>query len=206
MQQSKDYFPQSDDRAAVWNTNYHEVIAVYGPTLGLAAAEQTEQEDAALAILNAINNFELQRNQAREVGAFKRRMLREKGAIIRKCVARMKTHAAYTENIGLELGIVSSRQTIDISKAKPELKLTVYPGYVSIAFNKQGLEGVVINSRIKGSHGWDRLGTDFASPFLDKRPLAVVNQPEIREYMAMYTNLRESIGQQSDIVTTVFGG
>lgn len=206
MKKTKDFFPTSDDRLAVWNASYKENIVVHGPTLGLTAAEVTEQEDAAASIESSVDGLEMKRNQAKEASAFKRRMVKEKGAVLRKCIARMKTHPAYTEEIGRELGIVGPSQTLDISKVKPELKLTVYPGYVSIAFTKQGLEGVVIFSRIKGTLGWEKLGTDFASPFLDKRPLKEANQPEYREYMAMYTNLREAIGQQSDIVTTVFGG
>lgn len=206
MKQTRDYFPGSDDRLAVWSASYKENIAVHGPTLGLTASEVTEQEDAAESVRTAVDSLEMKRNQAKEASAFKRRMVKEKGAALRKCIARIKTHAAYTEDIGRELGIVGPSQILDISKVKPELKLTVYPGYVSIAFNKQGLEGVVIFTRIKGTLGWEKLGTDFASPFLDKRPLKEVNQPEFREYMGMYTNLRESIGQQSDIVTTVFGG
>ncbi|GGH57086.1 hypothetical protein HNQ91_000139 [Filimonas zeae] len=206
MKQTRDYFPTSDDRLGVWSASYKENITVHGPTVGLAAAEVTEQEEAAFAIESSVDSQEIKRNQAKEASAFKRRMVKEKGAILRKCIARIKTHPAYTEEIGRDLGIIGPSQTLDLSKVKPELRLTVYPGYVSIAFNKQGLEGVVIYSRIKGTLGWEKLGTDFASPFLDRRPLVEATTPEYREYMAMYTNLRETIGQQSDIVTTVFGG
>lgn len=118
----------------------------------------------------------------------------------------MKTHSAYSEALGRELGVIAPVSATDLSTARPVLKLTAYPGHINISFHKYGMEGVVVYSRLKGTGDWERLGADSVSPFIDRRPLQVEEQPEIREYTAMLTTLREPIGQQSDIVSVVFGG
>lgn len=206
MKQVKDYQPDTDSGLAIWHNCYRGNVGVSGPLLGLTDEEVILQEEVAAEITAAIYRAEMVKAQAREAVAYKRRILREKGPLIRKCIARMKTHPAYSEHLGRDMGVVAPVSAIDFSKVRPMLKLTVYPGYITISFHKYGMEGVVVYSRLKGMGDWDRLGADSVSPFIDRRPLNVENQPEIREYMAMYTTLREPVGQQSDIVTVVFGG
>lgn len=206
MKQSKDYQPDTDAGLAIWHNQYGAGIGISGPLLGLTDTEISLQEEMAAEITEAIYRAEIMKAQASEAVAFKRRILKEKGGIIRKCIARMKTHPAYTEDIGKHMGVVASGSVTDLSTARPVLKVSALPGYIRICFHKYRMEGVVVFSRLKGAGNWQRLGADSVSPFIDRRPLIVENQPEIREYMAMFTTLREPVGQQSDIVSVVFGG
>lgn len=68
------------------------------------------------------------------------------------------------------------------------------------------MHAVSIYSRIKGTEGWTKIANDFASPYVDRRPLTEPGKPENREYMALYFDGREDVGQQSDIASIVFGG
>jgi hypothetical protein len=112
----------------------------------------------------------------------------------------------YTDAIGRRLGIVELGSLFNPNEQKPVVSLVAYPGCVNVRFKKYGMKGVTIYSRIKGTLGWEMLGHDYKSPYLDKRSLQEGNQPEIREYMARFFDGHEDIGLSSDVVVIVYGG
>jgi hypothetical protein len=65
---------------------------------------------------------------------------------------------------------------------------------------------VKIYCRRTGDEEWELLNHTSLSPYKDKRPLKVLNQPEWREYYAVYVYDAKMVGQCSDIVRVVFGG
>jgi len=62
-----------------------------------------------------------------------------------------------------------------------------------------------IYSRLKGQASWSFLSIDTSSPYDDHKVLAN-GSPETREYMCIGVMEDTEVGQQSDIVTLVFGG
>jgi hypothetical protein len=89
---------------------------------------------------------------------------------------------------------------VDKTVVAPKVKVTSYPGFVEVAFDKKILECVDIYCRRAGSEGWEYLNKCGLSPYIDKRPLKVPGQPERREYKAVYVNDKGAIGQFSSIV------
>ncbi len=98
-------------------------------------------------------------------------------------VQTVKAAPAYTETIGLQLGVVGSEDTVE--HLAPEFSLKVEQGSgcecVKVMFKKFGRPGVVVFSK-RGGGAWEQLGVNLNSPYLDERPLLIANQPEVREY------------------------
>lgn len=104
-----------------------------------------------------------------------------------KFVQTIKSAPAYTEAIGLQLGIVGEEDGAE--NPLPTFTITMERGggtceCVRIVFNKYGRDGVVIQSRRDGD--WELLAIDLSSPYLDDRPLLAAGQPEVREYRLQY--------------------
>ena len=100
-----------------------------------------------------------------------------------KLVKTIKGCPGYTEAIGIDLGIVGEEDSAEVET--PTFNLTLEQGSgcqcVRTTFKKNGNYAVVVYSR-RGGGAWELLGIDFASPYLDERPLLVAGQAEIREY------------------------
>lgn len=200
------FIPKADGDAATWYKNFKEKIVLWGPQLGLTPAQITELESAADAAIDAIAAAEVKRKDLEEAIKAKNSTRQTSLQTVSRAVSVMKANLAYEESIGSSLGIVGYSRLFDLKEIKPLIKATSYNGRVDISFNLQVMKCITIYSRIKGTYGWEKLGNDYASPFEDKRPLALPQQAEIREYMAFYFNGKEDIGKQSDIVSAVFGG
>jgi hypothetical protein len=206
MKKYDGFIPRPDSEALVWNNNYSVNIALLGATVGLLPADITDQQDAATQIADSIGNVNMQRNKLGQAVADKNALRADVEAIIRKMIARIKTHPAYTEAIGRALGIVDIGLPLRLEEQKPVIRLDAFPGYISVRFKLKGMKGVTIYSRIRGAVDWVMLAHDYKSPYLDNRPLQEAHQPEIREYIAMFFDGRKDVGLPSDIAVIVYGG
>lgn len=110
-------------------------------------------------------------------------------------VGSIKLLPAYTEAIGLQLGIVGAEDSAE--NPVPTFTLKVERGETSevvrIVFRKYGRPGVAIYSR-RGGGAWELLAIDLNSPYLDERPLLVPTQPEAREYRLQYYEADAPVG------------
>lgn len=206
----KDYnpiIPDNDDAAGNWAGNFEEKIVVIGPQVGFTPAEVTQAQAWAATFANAMTRCTIKKMEQQEAIALKKVVRKREGKELITLALRIKRSPLYTENMGKELGIVSTQSSAARNTVKPTLKLTVMPGYISVAFNKKRHKGVTIFSRLKGTNGWETLVSGATvSPFEDTRPLQAAPTPEIREYIARYWDNATEIGQESDIVFTLFGG
>ena len=143
---------------------------------------------------------------AKAAKAAKDTQLKTGNKALRLLVKKMKTNNAYSTTKGQALQIIGEDPAIDYSTYQPIIKAVVMPGRVRIDFVKEGLDGVNIYARLKGGSSWTKLAYDSYSPYEDTRPIAVINQPEHREYMAIGVIHDEEATQQSNIIEAVFGG
>ncbi len=206
MKLSTTYVPHADGNLAVWAATYKEKMGLLGGTLGIASEEIAEQQQLAQAIIDNINKVDVKKVELKEAVSLKDLVKQKSLQEIRNMVSRIKTFRTYTPNMGEELGIVTTGHLIDFSTLRPVLSVTSYPGYVSIAFNKQRMFGVRLYSRVKGEQQWNLLGMAKASPFYDEAPLSEEGKPEIREYKAICFNGLEEIGQYGDVASLAYGG
>lgn len=126
---------------------------------------------------------------------------------LRNLVQRIQLAPGYTEVIGLDLGITGPEgvPSAPDSAAKPTLKArSTGPGTVQVDFTKEKFDGVIIESRRTGDDGWQSLGLDSYSPYIDDRPPVEAGKPEARQYRARYMLRDQPTGEWSDIVTATF--
>ncbi|BAV09695.1 hypothetical protein SAMN05421788_1011132 [Filimonas lacunae] len=207
MSNNYNYFiPRTDGDLGRWAAAYKEKITILGPSLGLTPAEITEQETAAQSVVDTMNRITVKKQEQQEAVSLKKVIKNRELKQIANMAARIKRTASYTENMGSELGIVSSPIITQRATLKPALKLVVYPDHVQIAFTKQNQTGITIFSRIKGTTNWTKLISGATvSPYLDYSPLQKPDVPEVREYQARYWDNGTEIGQDSDVVIALFG-
>lgn len=203
---AKDFIPRSDGDKLPWLANFQTKIATIGPLLGLSPAEVTALVTAATEHYAKIQAVLVAKTDLANTVAAKGESEDTNVKLIREKIARMKTHEDYTSAMGEDIGAVSNTPDPDLENQKPTLTIKSYAGYVRLKFTKKGFSGVKIFTRLKGQPGWTFLALDTSSPYDDHRPLTVANQPEEREYMAIGMDGDEEAGEESDIVSVVFGG
>ena len=111
----------------------------------------------------------------------------------------------YTEDIGLDLGIVGDDFTFNPDDYTTLLALTKKVDGIQIDFVKGEADGVHIYTRLNRAGEFTYLATDTESPYIDTRALAVAGTPEVREYYAIGFLHDHEIGHPSDIVTVTVG-
>lgn len=224
--------PRADDELMLWYRNFAARFSTHATALGFSQAEvEAVQADADMlaylvsdllpAYTAALQSRTAYKNLIKDgpVGAPAGSVppaptLAAAPAVVppgvvprlRQMVARIKVAPGYTEGIGLELGIVG-RETAGPSApsrtVKPSAKAAALDGsQVRLEFSKGGFDGVRIESRRAGETGWQFIGTDNYSPYVDERPPVEAGKPEVREYRLRYLRRDELVGDWSDIITT----
>ena len=200
------YIPLTEGDLVTWLKNYIIKIAIYGPTLGMTAAEIAEQQRVAQLLIDQVAN-------ANAAAAAKKMATEDKNVqkgislkSIRDNVAHLKTNPNCTDAINKDMQTDTTPAPFDPATYKTTLKLSVAGGHVQIVFTKAGVEGLNIYTRMKGETEWKFLGHATRTPYTDPRPLAKAGVAEIREYMAMGEYKDLEIGQPSDVASISFGG
>ena len=122
-------------------------------------------------------------------------------------VAVIKVAEGYDESLGLQLGIVAQKDSVD--QPLPTFKIRVAPGDVSqkviIRYSRHGRPGVFIQCKVgDGDWDWDEGTVAMRSVYEDTRPLRVPGQPELRHYRLRYWDAKP-FGDWTDVVTVTVG-
>jgi hypothetical protein len=200
------YVPYRFNEQPPWAENMKVKILIHAATVGLTPVEMTEVGDTCQGIIDANNKVAAKRLELDEAMNNRDDVQKTLLKRLRQIINRIRNHKNYTTAIGGELGIIGSSYERDLDNIRPTLKPVAQAGYVKVRFNLQGMPGVAIYSRVKDNANWNFLAYQHKSPYLDRRPLTQAGKAEISEYMAVYFDGNETIGQQSSIETIVFAG
>lgn len=203
---ANDYIPRPESEQAIWAVNFKTNLVTQGAAVGLTAAQITALGNSATNIVTAINNAETKKTAFNEALAQKETVKKNEFKVLRENVAKIKTSPGYTEAIGKSLGIVGTTTGFDSDNYKATITASIVAGCVRIKFAKNGVDGINIYHRPKGTAVWKFLARDTKSPYDDHIELATAGQPEHWEYRAFGVIDDAEIGQPSDIVEIVFGG
>jgi hypothetical protein len=203
---TNDYIPRPESDQAIWAVNFKTNLVTQGAAVGLSAAQIAALGNSSTNIVTAINNAETKKTAFNEALAQKETVKKNEFKVIRENVAKIKTNAGYTPAIGQSLGIIGSPTGFDSENYKATITASNFAGFVRIKFTKNGVDGINIYNRPKGTAVWKFLARDTKSPYDDHIELATAGQPEHWEYRAFGVIDDAEIGQPSDIVEIVFGG
>lgn len=202
-----DFIPSKRNNQLVWWKKISTDITVEGPKFGLAAPAITAAKDVAddqVAKMEATDDAKAALDGARAAEAA---ATAANEAAIRLMVRNWKTLPGYPAS-GSEgvLGLKGTEPVEPPDLYKTVLKASVAGGQVKIEFVKGRADAVAIYTRLRGTAAWTKLAEDTGSPYIDTRPLADPNVPEVREYMGMGVEDNQEIGLPSDIVSVTFAG
>jgi hypothetical protein len=198
----KNYFPGALALQRAWLVNFKAKIAVYGHILGLTDAEITKKQDAAQAIIDAIDDAEAAITASKVKNKAKNLVMKENMTSIRASVANMKTNTAYTQDIGIDMGIVGEESEFDPDKAKTIVKLTKAPQGVDIKFTLEGCEGGNIYCKRGNETAFTFIKYVIHPHTIDTRPNLDGAASEQRQYYVILVLDDEEVGIPSDIATT----
>lgn len=122
------------------------------------------------------------------------------GALTRthRLVQRIKASPTYAPHLGKKLGIIGAENSAQ--HPHPKLTLNLERGaaseFVRVKFTKYHHVGIVLYGR-RGDGEWEKLNFFLRSPAFDRRPLLVADQPEIREYRALFLSTEGEVGEWS---------
>jgi hypothetical protein len=127
-------------------------------------------------------------------------------ARLAKLVVRIKAHPSYTEQDGLDLGIIGAETDMpDTAVHAPAISIRIASGgYPEIVWHKGQMSGVEIQKQDdKGQ--WQLLAIDTIPNFIDTSALPPAGQPVRRTYRAIYLLNDARYGQWSDAVSVTLG-
>lgn len=201
-----DYIPRGTNDFLAWHDNFQTQVAAL-----MATFELTQPDVDAVASDNAYAHEKATGAEAAKAAqqaatADRRETFATAESNARSLANRLKAHAAYSEALGQQLGIVGPEDTTDLTSEKPTLTAeSVNPGNVTIGFNKSISDGVMIHSKRGGQTAFTMLAWDTRSPYVDNRSNLSAG-PEDREYRAQYFVNDEPIGQFSDVLQVTVPG
>jgi hypothetical protein len=199
------FMPKKDGDKKSWLNNAYTKADIACPQLGLLPAEITEFKDVLQSSTDTLNNVDIKRAEL-DQALYAKKMLEENEArVISRLVARMKSSSTFNLAVAAELGIVGNAVIIDDTVVKPVLKIKLVAGLVRISFSKQYMSNICIFSRQRNTLNWEKIAQTNRSPFTDTRSLAEAGKAEAREYMALFNDGTQKIGQESEIYSILTG-
>lgn len=225
------YYPRKVSEQPAWHFNYADQLTALGASLGLVPADVTASVNdsrhlgyAIGAWYNTVKDFgpgctgqvevlkfgtgttafELPEFMPPTPPAGLTAVLPGALARIFRYVQVIKGMPAYTEGMGLLLGIVGSEIPAPPpgSSVPPRISLSLnqIPAQqqVLLKFFKDGHAGIWIESR-RGGGNWEFVAIATQSPYTDTRPLLNPSQAEMREYRAMFWDNGAPNGDWCDV-------
>jgi hypothetical protein len=225
----KYYLPYADADRVQWLDNFNNKMQQsYGKLFGILAAQLTALTNDTAAFAYIINMMEGSKTFLHNCTAYKEALRTEKSATnvqplplfvapanppipvapgifdrVLTLVQQIKAHSAYTEAIGLDLGIVGANLEEGFETVKPLLKVNITGGWVNIKYTKSGTEGILLESQRGNDTAFSFLARITKSSYTDNRPNLTKGSPESRQYRAWYVVNDQVIGLVSDVVTII---
>jgi hypothetical protein len=182
-----DFNPVTDANKLLFLDNLVTAVGTVGTMVGLLHADITAITTARTNLRSAVNDKIAKKTAAQGataawksgadalVGSMARRPCRTTDGGVGTTFRRIKTHPAYTESIGEQLGVeapATASSTHVVAGAGPRPILTedgVLNGEVTIGFLKKGFTGVEIRTRRGTETEYSFLARDTESPYVDTR-------------------------------------
>lgn len=221
----KTFIPGSYKLFVVWYQNYARKLAEYATLFGFDTATVQQAANDALAAAYGLQIIEIFKHELNERVKFKDMfydgplgtvltiptmptlptaptVIPIAGLLKRTFnqVKRIKGHPSYTEEIGMDFGIIGAETFFDINTYKPNLKVKNLTGTRKIEFTKGQTDGVNVYCKVTGTDSWMFLARDTVSPYVDNRSFP---QPTKLDYMVRGVVNDEEIGLESDTVTII---
>ena len=221
-----DWYPKSDVQLIPWHATFADECTANAskfPNI-LTAPVLTQIGKNRDMVVVAVNGADAAKNFANEVVAYKNAVLSglpnapmpavptlpvvmvpPAGAIAsieqytRSLVGQLKADPGMDDGIAQGMGIVG---TPSAGGTPSVIALALSQYQVQLSLTKAGYDFLAVDSK-RGAEPWTELIRVGNSPYIDARPPAVANTPELREYRVQGVENNVRVGPVSGIVSAV---
>ncbi len=124
---------------------------------------------------------------------------------IRRQVARIKAHPAYTTTVGQDLWLIGTEHTDDPATWQPHLALHLEGGHVFVGWGWESHNADAAQIDVdRGTGTFVHLFTDTDPDYIDPAPLPTT--PQVWRYRASYIKSGAAVGLMSDVQSIGVGG
>jgi hypothetical protein len=201
-----DYIPDSFQNRYNWLVNLKTEVNAKAADLKLDAAKLAAFNtliDALIAVYKALIDAQTALDTA---SGDAHDLFASNVGDLRDFINELKNNTLCTDGMKAAMQIVTTGGGPADADIKPAITASAERGHVRITGTKNYAETVNIYMRRKGGAFAIIAPKRKRFPFDDQTPLAVAGVPEEREYMARGVIGDDEVGQDSDIVSVVFGG
>ena len=203
---ARSYFPSSDAQLLVWATNYKAKIGNYATELNLTQVQVDAEKAYCDDLIASLNNVSSKRGQLKASIGGRKTTVSTKGGALRAEIGQHKASPNFSQEIGLDLGIIAPNVTVDFANYKAQFTTEIYGGNIRIKFKKNNADGINLYGRKKGSLNWMYVARLTKNPYDYNFVLQTEGQPEHWEYRAFGVVDDAEIGVASDIVEILYAG
>ena len=195
-----DFIPKRDGDLDAYEENFVNKLTTHSEALGL---DQT----VVIELTGGINEHrqaftKMISKKAESKSATENNLAKKSKALydLRRGAKIIKSLKNYTPAIGDDLQIIGSlRPVTDFTRVKPVLSHKVNAQIAYIKFKKDGTNGIRLFSKRGNETEFTMLDHSSISPYADNRP-KLSNQPETREYYAVFIIDMNEVGLVSDSI------
>ncbi len=196
-----DFIPKRDGDLDMYEENFLNKLAIHAPVLGIDPALVTEIQNGIGNHRQAFSAMISKRAESRAASEDNYNKKRSAVNDLRRGAKIVKSMAGYNSAIGDDLQIIGPDQPqIELSLLKPILIVKVNALVSYIKYKKTDADGIKLYSRRGSETEFTLLGYSTQSPYVDNRPKLTLNQPETREYYAIFMIDMNEIGLVSDSI------
>lgn len=195
------FLKETDSAYDTWLKNFVDAIPPLVEKLGVDATLVTE----TISSLNATHEkYTIAvAKEAEASSAIKAKNMQRKDSETkcRQLIRQIKASKSYTEDIGKLLQIINANDKPNYEDVKPVITPKASGNKIAIKFVKKRMTGIRLYCRRANEADFSLLAIQHKSPYNDTRKNATANQPEERQYKAIYFMNDDEVGQMSDIIT-----
>ena len=205
-QKTLDYIPHSKGDQRGWFLNFKTQLGTLGISLGYTAAQVTSIQSNLQKTIDAIDGVVAAEDNYNAAVQTQKTTVASSIALIRTEAAKLKANPAIPIGALDSLGLTASHHVVDEDNYTPNLSVSLIGGLPTLKFTKNGVDGVKILHRLKGTTVWSVLAVVTKSPYIDHIILANPAISETWEYCAYGIIADQPIGKQSNVVHVVYAG
>lgn len=216
------YIPSSDSDKGIWIENFSTKLGTHGPALGISAAEITSTQKDAAMYKHTLNVQELVKQTLQNITGYKSLLKHAVGQQhlgafptlpalpatpatvpegvfdrVSKLVQRIKASAAYTDNIGADLGIIAPATTTNIDEMQPDIKIKLDAGRPHLKWTKGEADALDLFVDRNDGAGFVLLGRLMRNEYIDIASLAANKVIDEWHYKGIYVIADAQVGQYS---------
>lgn len=218
------YIPTSDSQKAVWLNNFTIKLNIYASTLNISSSELTSLQNDTIVFKYIVNLMEQYYQTYLNLAGYKNMLKfaegqQHLGAIptlptlsnappivpegifdrVSKLAKRIKASTNYTDNMGVDLGIIASTETFDVSTMQPDIKIKLDVGKPHLKWVKGFAEAIDLYSDKNDGQGFVYIGRLLRNDYLDKSEFAPNKIYDEWHYKGIYVIADKQVGLYSKV-------